>query len=308
MPSKDHEWSEHLDGFSTHYGYPKFDLSHETRHAHLPALLWEVCQVPVLLVFIGICSALVSYTLNYLVNFGNNYRWAMVTTIDDYHSWALFCLWSIVFSLLSCFFTRTICREAAGSGLPEMKTILSGTIKPVLLSFRLIVAKIGGLSLALIAGLSVGKEGPLVQVSGAIADQVMKFSLFRNIYRQDTRRLEIIACACASGVAATFGTSYGSVLFSIELTASAYLIRTLPKAFLASVIAMLVFFVLDVSDQLALFNEDIQSESFSPRWNELVAFLMIGVVSGILGVLFVYIVEFLSKWRNRFLDPKRFPL
>lgn len=303
MPSRENEWSEHLDGFSTHYGYTKFDLSSRpSRDDDFLSLLWEVGQVPTLLVLIGIFSALVSYCLNYLVSYGNSYRWSMVTTTEDYQSWTLFCLWSVLFSLLSCFFTRTICREAAGSGLPEMKTILSGTIKPILLSYRLIVAKVGGLALALIAGLSVGKEGPLVQVSGAIADQVMKLSIFRNIHRQDAKRLEIIACACASGVAATFGTSYGSVLFSIELTSSAYLVRTLPKAFLASVCAMLVFFVLDVSDQLALFNEDIQSQSVAPRWYEIVAFLCIGVMCGLLGVIFVLIVETLSTIRNRFLD------
>lgn len=307
MSSRYNEWSEHLDGFSTHHGYSKLDLS-PARSDDLPTLLWEVCQVPLLLIIIGIFSALVSYFLNFLVGFGNSFRWATVTSLDDYQSWFLFCLWSVVFSLLSCFFTRTICREAAGSGLPEMKTILSGTIKPVLLSFRLIFAKIGGLALALIAGLSVGKEGPLVQVSGAIADQVMKLSIFKNIHRQDARRLEIIACACASGVAATFGTSYGSVLFSIELTSSAYLVRTLPKAFLASVFAMLVFFVLDVSDQLALFNEDIQSQSVSPQWQEIVAFVSIGVASGLLGVVFVWIVEFLSTMRNRFLDATKYSM
>jgi H+/Cl- antiporter ClcA len=243
-----------------------------------------------------------------LVDLGIEHLWVTVANIEDKHGWMLFCLWSVMFALLSCFFTRTICREAAGSGLPEMKTILGGTIKPVLLSFRLVLAKVGGLALALIAGLSVGKEGPLVQVSGALADQVMRLPLFRNVYRQDARRLEIIACACASGVAATFGTSYGSVLFSIELTSSAYLVRTLPKAFLASVCAMLVFFVLGVSDQLALFNEEIQSESFAPRWNELVAFLLIGVLSGLLGAGFVFLVEFLSKFRNRILDKKKYSL
>lgn len=301
MPSKDSEWSEHLDGFSTHYGFSKIDIS-GARNGDLPSLVWEICQVPILLIFIGIASALVSYSLNYLISFGNTYRWAMVTSLGDYQSWFLFCLWSVMFSLASCFFTRVVCREAAGSGLPEMKTILSGTIKPVLLSIRLIIAKVGGLALALIAGLSVGKEGPLVQISGAIADQVMKLSIFRNVHRQDSRRLEIIACACASGVAATFGTSYGSVLFSIELTSSAYLVRTLPKAFLASVCAMLVFFVLGVSDQLALFNEDIQSQTVSPKWNEILAFLAIGVLSGLFGVVFVWIVEYLSSLRNRFLD------
>lgn len=302
MP-RETEWSEHLDGFSTHHGYAKLESSHGE---HLPSILWEILQVPLLLVTIGVLSALVFAFTSLVVSVGNWYRWSVVTTTEDYYNWTLYCLWSVLFALLSCFITRNICREAAGSGLPEMKTILSGTIKPVLLSYRLIVAKALGLSTALIAGLSVGKEGPLVHITAAIADQVMKLPIFRNVHRQDSRRLEILACACASGVAATFGTSYGSVLFSIELTSSAYLVRTLPKAFLSSVCAMLVFFSLGVSDQLALFNEEIQSKNVSPKWQEIVIFLCIGVISGILGVIFVYIVEFLATIRNRWLDSSKY--
>lgn len=208
-------------------------------------------------------------------------------------------------ALLANFTTRKICREAAGSGLPEMKTILSGIIKPILLSYQLIAAKIIGIILALTAGLSVGKEGPLVQISGAIADQLMKLPIFENIRKQDSKRLEVIACACASGVAATFGSGYGSVLFSIELTSSVYLVKTLPKAFLTSLCAMLVFFCFGVTDQLALFNQEIVSTTVLPTTHELLSFIWIGLLCGILGVVFVTTVEFLSSLRNRLLDPSK---
>lgn len=301
----DIEWSEHLDAFSSLPSVREGFLPKPQRDT-LPIILFELFQVPVLLLIIGVLSALVSFSVNKMVLWGNTYRCSLVQSVYDYDAWFLYCLFCTSVSLFALFITRLLCREAAGSGLPEMKTILSGTIKPVLLSFRLVIAKISGVTLALIAGLSIGREGPFVQVSGAIADLIMRLPSFQNIRRQDSKRLEIIACACASGVAATFGTSYGSVLFSIELTASAYMVKTLPKAFLTSICAMLIFFILGVSDQLALFSEEIQSKKFSPRWNELLAFVWIGVLCGLLGVLFVYMVEFLSTIRNRWLDNSKY--
>eukprot|EP01031_Cornospumella_fuschlensis_P035196 gene35196-42633_t len=180
----------------------------------------------------GIASAVVSYGTTQVIAYG--------------------------FSLLACACTHSICKEACGSGLPEMKTILGGVVKPVLLSLRLVTAKIIGLTFAMIAGLSIGKEGPFVQISGALADQIMQFDIFSHIRKQDAKRLEMIACACASGVGATFGTAFGGVLFSIEFTSSAYLVKTLPKAFLTSVCAMLCIYTLanlwGGSEQFTLFS------------------------------------------------------
>ena len=208
-------------------------------------------------------------------------------------------------ALVACISTQLICRESAGGGLPEMKTILSGVVKPVLLSKRLIIAKISGLIFSLLAGLSVGKEGPFVHASAAMADQLMRLSFFRHLRTQDSKRLEIMACACASGVSGSFGTALGGVLFSIEFTASAYSVRTLPKAYLTSAVAMVVFFFLGASDQLSLFNSNRNESQWMPYSHEMIAFVLIGILCAILGVFFVYIVEIITGFRNKFLDKSK---
>ncbi len=293
--NKDSEWAD-LDGFSTHHNHIRLGKNNAVE------IIWDMFEGPVLLVVVGIMSALVSCLCNIVIDFGNSIRFSLLSLMPDYTHWFLFCLWSLFFSLFACFATSTLCQESAGSGLPEMKAILSGVIKPVLLSIRMIFAKMLGLICSIIAGLSVGKEGPFVQISGAIADQLMKLSIFKHIHTQDSKRLEIIACACASGVAATFGTAFGGVIFSIELTASAYLVRTIPKAFLSSVCAMLTIYYLDITDQLAVFSEDVVAHSKIATWQEMMSFLVLGIISGLLGVLFVTIVENISKLRNSMLD------
>ena len=82
--------------------------------------------------------------------------------------------------------------------------MLGGTIKPVLLSKKLIVAKSLGLLFSVSGGLVVGKEGPFVHISTSLCDQLLRFPCLQNLRRQDSKRLELLSCACAVGVAGTF--------------------------------------------------------------------------------------------------------
>ena len=139
---------------------------------------------------------------------------------------------------MACYITQKICPAAGSSGLPEMKAILSGTIKPVLLSPSLIAAKLGGLVCAISAGLSVGKEGPFVHTAAAVADNIMRLAPFKSLHEKDGRRLEILSHACASGVATTFGCAFGGILFAIEFTSTSYVLKMLPEAFVTAVISI----------------------------------------------------------------------
>lgn len=52
-------------------------------------------------------------------------------------------------------------------------------------------------------------------------------------------------------VAATFGSVFGGTLFSVEVTATAYMVETLPATFLCAVVVAVVFWA---SGQGELFN------------------------------------------------------
>lgn len=56
--------------------------------------------------------------------------------------------------------------------------------------------------------------------------------------------------------AATFGTPFGGVLFSIEVTATCYMVRNLPRAFLTAVCASLVYNMVGLRDAFALFQDN----------------------------------------------------
>lgn len=85
-------------------------------------------------------------------------------------SYLLYVLWSVLFAGLAAMLVRTFAPYACGSGIPEIKTILSGFIIRGYLGKWTLTIKSVCLVLAVGAGLSLGKEGPLVHVACCIGN------------------------------------------------------------------------------------------------------------------------------------------
>ncbi len=90
-------------------------------------------------------------------------------------------LMALLFIMIAASIGEYVSKDAEGSGIPEMKSILSGVNIYRYLSFQTLIGKIIGLTAGLCAGLSIGKEGPFVHIAGAIANKLSKFQLFRGI-------------------------------------------------------------------------------------------------------------------------------
>lgn len=100
---------------------------------------------------------------------------------DYWHNWAgtlqsgnagtyllgylLYILFGVAFATSSAFLVRQYAPYAAGSGIPEVKTILSGFIIRKFLGVWTLIIKSIGLALSAASGLCLGKEGPLVHVA-----------------------------------------------------------------------------------------------------------------------------------------------
>lgn len=103
---------------------------------------------------------------------------------------------------------------AAGSGIPEIKTILSGFHIPGFLSFRVLFVKAFGAVFAVSTGMTLGKEGPFVHVSACVGNLVAQW--FPK-YRDNGRKYrEILSASVAAGLSVAFGAPIGGVLFSYE--------------------------------------------------------------------------------------------
>ena len=107
---------------------------------------------------------------------------------------------------------------AAGSGIPEIKTVLSGFVIPNFLDLKVLIVKAVGSIFAVSTGMCLGKEGPFVHISTCVAYLVG--SLIPK-YRDNGRKMrELLSAGCASGLSVAFGAPIGGVLFSYEVRMS----------------------------------------------------------------------------------------
>ena len=102
---------------------------------------------------------------------------------------------------------KSLAPQAAGSGIPEVKTILGGFVIKGCLGIWTLVVKIIALVLTIGSGLTVGKEGPMVHVGGCTGNIAAR--LFPKYRFNEAKKREIISASCAAGVACAFGTPAG---------------------------------------------------------------------------------------------------
>ena len=194
---------------------------------------------------------------------------------------------------------------AAGSGIPEIKTILSGFVIPSYLDFKVLVVKAVGAVFAVATGMCLGKEGPFVHISTCVGYLVAKH--FPK-YRDNGRKMrEILSAACASGLSVAFGAPIGGVLFSYEEISTYFPRKVLWRAFLCSLCAAVVLKALNPNGtgKLVLF-ETHYGISYDPV--HYVIFVLLGIAGGIFGGTFCKLNFYWSKWFRSFSLIKNYPV
>lgn len=124
--------------------------------------------------------------------------------------WTPLCAGAIVWA------TRRYAPGAAGSGIPQVMAALEPAVEPrhygLFVSLRLAVAKIGLTCSGLLAGLSLGREGPSVQVAAGVM-----LAAHRYLPRRCGVSMHgLLVAGGAAGIAAAFNTPLAGVMFAIE--------------------------------------------------------------------------------------------
>ncbi|PRP79785.1 chloride channel protein 2-like [Planoprotostelium fungivorum] len=207
-------------------------------------------------------------------------------------------LYSLFFSIIARFCVEYISPFAAGSGIPEMKSILSGLKLKGYLSFDNLIAKIVGNVVAYCSDLSIGREGPYIMICGILANVLLKLDIFYRIRSDNSSKFQMLSAACAGGIATVFGSPVGGVLFSIEVTSTYYLIQNLTKSFLCAFCAAFFTSYIGNHGLLTPFVTHFDSKTFSN--GKILSFIMLGVVCGVLGAFFVVAQDYVSKMRKKY--------
>ncbi|WRT68309.1 uncharacterized protein IL334_005285 [Kwoniella shivajii] len=178
---------------------------------------------------------------------------------------------------------RKVMFYAAGSGIPEIKTILSGFVIHGYLGGWTLITKSVGLALSVASGLSLGKEGPLVHISCCVGNIVSR--LFLKFECNEAKRREILSAACAAGVSVAFGAPVGGVLFSLEEVSYYFPPKVMWRSFWCAAVAAITLKTLNPfgNGSLVLFNVTYTKEYHS--W-EYVIFIILGIFGGLYGAVF----------------------
>src|SRR5208283_5479888 len=177
-------------------------------------------------------------------------------------------------SLLVGYLLNTFCREASGSGIPQLKLAFwkdFGVVpwRVVWVKFLAGVLSIGG-------GCSLGREGPSVQLAGGLASNLAGVLG----EAKQSRRLAAAAGAGA-GLAAAFNTPLAAVVFVLEEIIGDLNSRLLGGVLLASVIGALVVHGF-IGKQPAFALTGVES----PAWLVYVLTPVIAAAGALIGVVF----------------------
>lgn len=164
--------------------------------------------------------------------------------------------------------------EAAGSGIPHIKGVLMHV--RVLNWRRLLPVKFLGGVLAIGAGLSLGREGPTVQMGSAVGKAIGEL-----MHLPRRSRGQLIAAGAGAGLAAAFNAPLAGFIFVIEELQRELSPLTYGTALIAAVVADII--TRTFTGQLPSFH--IHGYPMPPL-SALPLFAVVGVIAGLMGVAF----------------------
>lgn len=177
-------------------------------------------------------------------------------------------------SLLVGYLLNTFCREASGSGIPQLKLAFWKDFGVV--PWRVVWVKFVAGVLSIGGGCSLGREGPSVQLAGGLAS-----NLAGAMGEPKQSRRLAAAAGAGAGLAAAFNTPLAAVTFVLEEIIGDLNSRLLGGVLLASVIGAFVVHGL-IGRQPAFVLTGVES----PAWLVYVLTPIIAAVGALIGVVF----------------------
>ncbi|XP_050726376.1 chloride channel protein 2-like isoform X2 [Eriocheir sinensis] len=273
----------------------------------------------VFLFILGTLMATISFLIDNIVVICFGGRMYLHENLEQFHwslqlfSWVLIPTLLVIFSAAFC---QWMAPSAAGSGIPEMKTILRGVVLKEYLTWKTLLAKMVSLAAVLGSGLPLGKEGPVMHMASIVATMLTKtLRYIKGTVENDARSIDLLAAACTMGVAVSYAAPIGGVLFSIEVTTVYFAVRNYWRGFFAAVVGAMFYRLMSVwfmgeKTIYPLYKVDLNYD-YPYDVIELLPFLCIGILCGFAGSLFVYLhrryVMFMrhNKTLKTFLQKKR---
>ena len=178
------------------------------------------------------------------------------------------------------FLVNTFAPEARGHGVPEVMDAIfykDGRIRPAVAAIKSLAS-----ALSIGSGAAVGREGPIIQIGASLGSTVGQL-----IRMEPWQRITLVAAGAGAGIAATFNTPIGGVMFAIELMLPEVSVRTfLPVALATGTATFVSRYFLGLAPAFRL--PQISEAAMHPApLYALLLFAALGAATGVAGAGFV---------------------
>ncbi|MEF1289980.1 H(+)/Cl(-) exchange transporter ClcA [Vibrio sp. M260118] len=242
-------------------------------------------SVLALSLIVGVLAGLVGTYFEIAVHFVSETRtdWLKNELVSAVPLWLAAFVISASLAFVGYFLVHRFAPEAAGSGIPEIEGAMDG-IRPVRWWRVLPVKFFGGLG-ALGSGMVLGREGPTVQMGGAIGR--MMTDIFK--IKDDNTRHSLLASGAAGGLAAAFNAPLAGIMFVVEEMRPQfrYSLISIKAVIISAISANIVFRYINGQDAVIT-----MPQYDAPELPTLWLFLLLGALFGMFGVVFNRLVTF----------------
>ena len=186
--------------------------------------------------------------------------------------------------------------EARGHGVPEVMDAVyyaEGRIRPVVAAVKSLASAI-----AIGSGAAVGREGPIIQIGaslGSTTGQIIPLAAWQ--------RITLVAAGAGAGIAATFNTPIGGVMFAIELMMPEVSVRTFLPVALATGTATFIarlYFGLEPAFQMPVLETLFHQRT---SFTALLLFGLLGVLAGLAATAFIKGLHWVEGAFDRIRNP-----
>jgi len=186
----------------------------------------------------------------------------------------------ILGGLVVVFLVERFAPEAKGHGVPEVMDAIfysRGNIRG-----KVAVIKALASALSIGTGAAVGREGPIIQIGAALG------SAFAQVIRlSNWQKITLLSAGAGAGIAATFNTPLGGVLFALEILLPEVSNRTFLPVVIATGAATTIGRIL-IGPNPAFAVAGIQlSLSQAIGLQETIAFVLLGILCGVASWAFI---------------------
>ena len=203
-------------------------------------------------------------------------------------------LWFVALFIIACVVGKLVKYEPmiSGSGIPQVEGEMMGKLNQVWQ--RVLPAKFLGGFLSLFSGLSLGREGPSIQI-GAMTGKAISQTLDRG----KTEEKYLITCGASAGLAAAFHAPLAGVMFSLEEIHKNFSVSVLISVMTASITADYI------SSQFMGFQPVFQFDvgmEMPPQyyWHIVILGILLGIMGAFYNKMTIWVqsLYFKAKWLN----------